>query len=202
MPLIRVTVTLPPHLVKRADRLARQHKASRSAVLAEALRAHLGEPEEGAIRRGLVAEPGWGTYVGGRSAGAPAWSDEGLLAELRRRLGAPVAAAVEVGSDGVPVEGTRIRYDRGKLAKLCRRHQVRRLSLFGSVLTDAFGPDSDVDVLVEFEPGHTPGLGITDIEDELSALFGGRRVDVVTERSLHRLLRDHVLASAVVQFAA
>jgi len=57
-------------------------------------------------------------------------------------------------------------------------------------------------VLVEFEPGHTPGLAITDIEDQLSALFGGRRVDLVTERSLHRLIRDDVLASAVPQYAA
>ncbi|UCG87962.1 MAG: nucleotidyltransferase domain-containing protein, partial [Gemmatimonadota bacterium] len=65
-----------------------------------------------------------------------------------------------------------------------------------------FGPDSDVDVLVEFEPGQTPGLAIADIEDQLAALFGGRKADVVTEQSLHPLIRDHVLASAVLQYAA
>jgi hypothetical protein len=79
---------------------------------------------------------------------------------------------------------------------------VAKLSLFGSVLTDAFDPDSDVDVLVEFEAGHTPGLAIIDLEDELSAVFGGRSVDVVTQRSLHRLIRERVLANAVVQFVA
>ena len=70
------------------------------------------------------------------------------------------------------------------------------------MLSDAFGPTSDVDVLVEFEPGHTPGLAITDIEDELSAVFGGHRVDLVTARSLHRMIRERVLATAVVQYAA
>ena len=69
---------------------------------------------------------------------------------------------------------TRIPVDKEELAALCRRRHIRRLSLFGSVLRDDFGADSDVDVLVEFEPGHTPGLAVVDVEDELSALFGGR----------------------------
>ena len=77
-----------------------------------------------------------------------------------------------------------------QLADFCRRHHIRRLSLFGSVLRDDFRADSDVDALVEFEPGHTPGLAIYDIEQELSAVFGGRRVDLVNPKYLnHRLKR-------------
>jgi uncharacterized protein len=193
VPRTRVTITLPPDLVSAADGVARRRGSSRSAVLAEALRGHLAESNP-ATHPGRVAEPAPGTPY------ASSLSDEALLAELRRRLDA--SAATDAGSGLPPSEGPRLRYDRARLADLCRRHRVATLSLFGSVLSDEFGPDSDVDVLVEFEPGHTPGLAITDLEDELSALFGGRRVDVVTERSLHRLIRDRVLASAVVQFAA
>jgi hypothetical protein len=85
---------------------------------------------------------------------------------------------------------------------VCRRHRIAKLSLFGSVLTDEFGPDSDIDVLVEFEAGHTPGLGISDVEDDLSALFGAPAVHLVILPSLHQLIRDQVVESAVVQFAA
>jgi len=69
------------------------------------------------------------------------------------------------------------------------------------VLREDFGPHSDVDVLVEFAPGKTPGLAIVDLEEELAALFG-RRVDLATPQSLHRLIRDDVLASAALQYAA
>jgi len=89
-----------------------------------------------------------------------------------------------------------------QIAAFCRRHHVRKLSLFGSVLRDDFGPDSDIDVLVDFEPGHAVGFGIIDIEEELSRLFGGHRVDMVREKYLNRRLRDRILASAEVQYAA
>ena len=93
--------------------------------------------------------------------------------------------------------------DSAALAALCRHHHIRRLSLFGSVLRPDFRPDSDVDVLVEFEPGQVPGfLALFGIETELSKLVGGHRVDLVTERSLNHRLRDRVLASADVQYAA
>ncbi len=95
----------------------------------------------------------------------------------------------------------RISIDRQRLAEFCRRHHIRRLSLYGSVLRDDFRPDSDVDVLVEFEPGHVVGLRIIDIEDELSELLGGRRVDLVSAKSLNPRLRDRVLTSAEVQYA-
>ena len=87
------------------------------------------------------------------------------------------------------------------VADFCRRHHIRKLSLFGSVLRDDFGPESDVDVLIEFEPGRVVGFGIIDIEEELSQLFGGRKVDMVREKCLNPRLRDRILASAEVQYA-
>ena len=97
----------------------------------------------------------------------------------------------------------RISIDRAKLAEFCRRHHIRTLSLFGSVLRPDFRPDSDVDVLVEFDAGHVPGfLALYDIEAELSNLLDGRKIDLVTRRSLNRRLRDRVLASAELEYAA
>ncbi len=88
------------------------------------------------------------------------------------------------------------------LAAYCRKHHVRRLALFGSVLRDDFRPDSDVDVLVEFEPGaHTGLLKLAEMELELSAMLG-RKVDLRTPGELSRYFRDDILASAEVQFGA
>jgi uncharacterized protein len=83
------------------------------------------------------------------------------------------------------------------LAASCRRHHIRRLAAFGSVLRDDFRPESDVDLLVEFEPRHTPGfirLGM--MEQELTALLGGRRAEMVTAKGLSRHVRERVLADA------
>jgi hypothetical protein len=91
--------------------------------------------------------------------------------------------------------------DRKAIEDFCRRHRVRRLSVFGSVLRDDFRPDSDVDVLVEFEPGHVPGLAFFDMQDELSRLVG-RRVDLNTAAFLSPYIRDRVLAEARVLHAA
>ena len=95
----------------------------------------------------------------------------------------------------------RIPVDREKIADFCRRNYIRRLALFGSVLRDDFGPDSDVDVLVEFEAGHVPGLAFIRLEQELSRLLGGRRVDLVTPKFLNERIRDRVLGDAEVQYA-
>ncbi len=93
--------------------------------------------------------------------------------------------------------------DRTALADLCRRHHVRRLSLFGSVLKGDARPDSDVDLLVEFEPGATPSLlDMAEIEIELSGLLGGRRVDLRTAQDLSRFFRDEVVREAETQYAA
>jgi len=89
-----------------------------------------------------------------------------------------------------------------RLADFCRRNHIQRLSLFGSVLRDDFSPESDIDVLVEFEPGHVPGFRFIRMQEELSDLFGGRRVDLVTPKFLNRRIRDEVLRSAKVQYAA
>ncbi|MHC4248373.1 MAG: nucleotidyltransferase family protein [Planctomycetota bacterium] len=95
----------------------------------------------------------------------------------------------------------RIAVDRQKIAEFCRRNHIRRFRLFGSVLRDDFGPQSDVDVLVEFEPGHVVGLRIIEMERELSDLFGGRKVDIVSEKYLNRRIRDGVLAEAETEYA-
>lgn len=98
--------------------------------------------------------------------------------------------------------GPQIELDRPRLAEFCRQHHIRRLALFGSVLRPDFRPDSDIDVLVEFEPGHTPGLAFIGMERELSVVLGGRRVDLVTPRFLNHRIRDRVLAEALEQYAA
>jgi uncharacterized protein len=89
------------------------------------------------------------------------------------------------------------------IAGFCRRHHISRLALFGSVLTPDFGPESDIDVLVEFEGGHVPGFfGLLEMEDELSRFFGGRKVDLRTPEDLSRYFRDQVVAQAEVQYAS
>ena len=92
--------------------------------------------------------------------------------------------------------------DRDRLADFCRRHHIRYLGFFGSVIHDDFGPDSDVDVLVRFEEGQTPSLfGIVDMEFELSELLG-RKADLRTPEDLSRYFRDRVIAEAVTQYVA
>jgi predicted nucleotidyltransferase len=87
------------------------------------------------------------------------------------------------------------------LASFCRRYHIVKLAFFGSVLRDDFRPDSDVDVLVEFAPGHTPGLEVVDIEEELSHLLGGHKVDMVNPKYLNRRIRRRVLSTAEVHYA-
>jgi len=95
-----------------------------------------------------------------------------------------------------------IEIPQGQLAAFCERYHIRKLSLFGSILTPDFGPESDIDVLVEFEPGRSPGfLGLARIQRELSALFGGRLVDLRTPPDLSPYFRDQVVASSIVQYA-
>lgn len=88
-----------------------------------------------------------------------------------------------------------------EIAAFCKRHHVRRLALFGSVLRDDFRGDSDIDVLVEFEPGHTPGLRFFAMERELSAILG-RGVDLNTPGFLSRYFREEVIAEAEVLYDA
>jgi predicted nucleotidyltransferase len=95
----------------------------------------------------------------------------------------------------------KIEIPRQQLADFCVRHHIRRLSLFGSVLRDDFRPDSDVDVLVEFEPGHTPGLAFFAMQDELSAILD-RSVDLNTLAFLSPYFREEVLRDAEPAYAA
>ncbi|MHC4253224.1 MAG: nucleotidyltransferase family protein [Planctomycetota bacterium] len=90
---------------------------------------------------------------------------------------------------------------REKIAEFCRRNHIRRLALFGSVLTDRFGPDSDIDVLVEFEPGHTPGYDFFTMESELTEIMG-RKVDLNTPGFLSKYFREEVVAQAENLYAA
>jgi len=222
--LARITVTVPADLVRLADRLARSEALSRSAVVSDALRRHVGvelrspvphpvpnpvrslvrvpAPMPAAVRAAdhagpapaaRVAEPAVAPYPVGASSDLVFATDADLVAELQRRLTEPGrrVSAAEILS-----------VDREALAELCRRHHITRLSLFGSVLRDDFRPDSDVDVMVEFEEGKTPGFDIVEVQDELSVLFGGRRVDLVTRPGLNRRLRELILASAQVMYGA
>lgn len=95
-----------------------------------------------------------------------------------------------------------IDFSRDELAAICRRRAVRRLALFGSVLRDDFGPDSDVDVLVEFDHASFEGKQVYKIYDELRDLFGGRRVDLVEPEFISARLRARILEEAQDVFAA
>jgi uncharacterized protein len=92
--------------------------------------------------------------------------------------------------------------DREAVSAFCRRHHITRLALFGSVLGDGFGPDSDVDVLVEFQAGHVPGFKFISIEREFSELLHGRRVDMVTAKFLNPRIRHQVLSDAEPLYVA
>jgi hypothetical protein len=89
-----------------------------------------------------------------------------------------------------------------KIAEFCRRNRIRKLSLFGSALRSDFRSDSDIDLLVEFQPGPAPSFfDLARMERELSALLSGRKVDLRTPQELSRYFREEVLSSANVQYA-
>ena len=136
----------------------------------------------------------------------PLHGKEGTAAKPYR-----IASRTEIGLQYLTEQGAareeqvvgqhNISFSREKLAELCRRNRIRRLSFYGSVLRDDFGPESDVDVLVEFEPDHVVGLRIIEIQDELSSLLGGRKVDIANPKYLNPRLRDRILASAETVYA-
>ena len=95
----------------------------------------------------------------------------------------------------------RIAIPRDRVADFCRRHHIRRLSVFGSALREDFRADSDIDVLVEFEPSHIPGLAFFTMEQELSEILE-RKVDLNTPRWLSPRFREKVLAEAEEQYVA
>ena len=101
----------------------------------------------------------------------------------------------------VIVMNSKVSIDQVRLAEFCRKNGVRRLAIFGSALREDFRPDSDVDVLIEFEPGQTPGLRFFEMQEDLGRLFG-RSVDLHTPASLSRYFRGQVLAEAEDQYVA
>ena len=87
-----------------------------------------------------------------------------------------------------------------KIAEFCQKYHITKLSLFGSVLGKDFGPESDFDVLVEFEPDHIPGLALITMQEELFRILGGRKVDLVTPKFLNRRIRSKVESEELIQY--
>jgi len=121
--------------------------------------------------------------------------------DRKKRIGEGGGGRVfEAAGKGIAMS-PHIHLDKEKIASFCRKNQIRRLALFGSVLRDDFKSGSDVDVLVEFEPGHTPGLAFFRMEEELSVLLG-RTVDLNTPGFLSHWIRDKVIAESSIQYDA
>ncbi|MCK9374884.1 MAG: nucleotidyltransferase family protein [Syntrophobacterales bacterium] len=99
----------------------------------------------------------------------------------------------------IPKSKVQISFPKEMIAEFCRRHHIKKLAIFGSALRPDFRADSDIDVLVEFEPDHIPGLAFFAMADELSEILG-RKVDLNTPQCLSRYFRDEVLKEAVVQY--
>jgi uncharacterized protein len=99
------------------------------------------------------------------------------------------------------VNKLKIKVPRKKIVELCQRNHIRKLAFFGSVLRDDFGPTSDIDVLVEFKPGHTPGLAFFSIQEELSEILG-HKVDLNTTEFISKYFRDEVNREARVAYVA
>lgn len=99
------------------------------------------------------------------------------------------------------MKANQLQINKQRISAFCKQNHIKKLSLFGSVLRSDFNQESDIDILVEFEPTHIPGLiRLSAMERELTALFG-RKVDLRTPQDLSRYFRDHVLTSASVQYA-
>ena len=95
-----------------------------------------------------------------------------------------------------------LKLDEATLARFCEQHHIRRLALFGSQLKGTAGPESDVDLLVEFDPDNMPGLiALAGMELDLSDMLGGKKVDLRTADDLSRYFRDEVVRMAEVQYA-
>jgi predicted nucleotidyltransferase len=98
-------------------------------------------------------------------------------------------------------KGDHIELPKERIEEFCKRHYIRKLSLFGSALRDDFTPESDLDILVEFDTAHIPGLiRLAGMEIELTSILG-RKVDMRTAQDLSRYFRDEVLNSSKVQYA-
>jgi len=97
--------------------------------------------------------------------------------------------------------GGNLLIDQDQVADLCRRFHIRELAVFGSAVAGPFTDGSDVDLLYEFEAGHTAGFQILKIEEEFSRLLGGRRIDLMPKKYLNRHVRDRILSTARTLYA-
>ena len=138
-----------------------------------------------------------------RSSGAArAWA-RALLERIRAEFEGESPSRAALGGAivyGMKINGV-VDVPDSTIVELCERRHIRRMAIFGSALRGELRADSDLDVLVEFEPGHTPGLVFFEIEAELSALFG-RKVDLNTPQFLSPRVRERVESEAEVLFAA
>jgi predicted nucleotidyltransferase len=150
------------------------------------------------------AQPLEGPVPAGQKSGQVIWVSLAPEIEAKIRAQLPPEAESTARNDIEPTAAGVIFKDRSALTALCGRHRIRRLALFGSTLKGTARPDSDIDLLVEFEPGGEPGLlGLAQIEAELGALLdGNRRVDLRTPNDLSQFFRQDVVNSAAVQYAA
>jgi len=133
----------------------------------------------------------------------------GILERAAAERRTPTAARVRelavepyVAAPPLPAPSLLDAVNRDALAAVCRRHHIRWLAVFGSRVTGGAGPESDVDVVVDFAPGMTPGLGIVAVAEALRLVLGGARVDLVTRRGLTSPLRERILAGAVPLYGA
>ena len=126
------------------------------------------------------------------------YSKTGLRRHCRERRHSACSEGITEGSMIV----ANVHVSERELSAFCRRSGIKRLSLFGSVLTERFSGTSDVDVLVEFERGRQVGyLRMAAMERELSKLFGGRKIDLRTPGELSKYFREEVMRTAAVQYA-
>lgn len=122
-------------------------------------------------------------------------TDAPHLASKLRTMAATPAPKASASSSPARVTHLPIAIPHARLDGFCRRNRIQRLSLFGSVVREDFGPNSDLDILVEFEPGYRPGLAYFGMADELAEILG-RPVDLVTVQFLNRHIRERALAEA------
>jgi predicted nucleotidyltransferase len=113
----------------------------------------------------------------------------------------PGCETVRIDRDAASMTLHDIDIPRDRIAEFCRRHRIHKLSLFGSILRDDFTPDSDIDVLVEFQPGCTPGLAFFGMQDELTKMLG-HKVDLQTPGFLSKYFREEVLEGAEAVYVA
>jgi uncharacterized protein len=190
-------------LARLRARAAARHRSLNGEVLA--ILTGVAEEAPGTSRASAVRET-VATYEAasyGAATHDPATHDA-AAASPGGTAASPGGTAVSPGGTAVGSAGTSLLdvIDRDALAAVCRRYHIGWLAIFGSHARGDASASSDVDVVVEFEPGRTPGLGIIRVADALRRVLGGRRVDLVTRRGLAPRLRDRVLAEARELYAA